>query len=207
MVARRGRVRLDELGPAAHPCRRDRRHLADRQRGRALPGGGTGRAVADGPRPSPNGDVRLVQPRRLRRDGVRGARRRLAEPGPAGRRHGPGRRVPRDRRRLRPHRDRDGRRVLAREPGRRSPTGRDRGRRHPSTARAPQVEADRPSAVGPLLHRCLRRRLHPAEPDGVLVPRAVRRGAGAPRARSSSGRTCSRPCPRCRPRGSRRGSG
>ena len=37
MVVAGDRLRVHELGPAAHPRRRDRRHLADRQRGRAVP--------------------------------------------------------------------------------------------------------------------------------------------------------------------------
>ena len=41
-----------------------------------VPGRRTGGAVPDGPRRSSDRDVRLVQPRRVRRDGDRGARRR-----------------------------------------------------------------------------------------------------------------------------------
>ena len=55
-------------------------------------------------------------------------------------------------------------------------------------------------------HRRLRWRVHPAEPDGVLVPHAVRRRAGASSARSSSARTCSPPCRRSPRPGSRPGS-
>ena len=64
---------------------------------------------------------------------------------------GPARCLPGDRRRVRGHRGRHGRRVLGREPGRRGPAGRDRRRRHPATPRPAQVEAGRASAVGPVL--------------------------------------------------------
>ena len=52
-------------------------------------------------------------------------------------------------------------------------------RRRSASASACVDRAGRgPPAVGPVLARRVRRRVHPAEPDGVLVPRPVRRGAG-----------------------------
>ncbi len=110
---RRGRVRVYQLGAAADPRRRDRGHLADRQRGRPVPRRRAGGPVADRPRRPPDGDVRLVQPRRLHRDRLRGARCRAREPGTAERRLGARRCLPGHRRRLRADRPRDGRRVLA----------------------------------------------------------------------------------------------
>ena len=177
---RRHRVRLHELGAAADPGRDDRRHLADRQRGRPVPRRRAGGAVPDGPRRPPDADLRLVQPRRA-----------TSRPPPA------------------PWRPVSSARSCSTAAGRRStPTARsssatpliglamvvgfwrarsrDRGaatrggdRRDPAPARPRALEADRPQAVGPVLDRCLRRRLHPAEPDGVLVPHAVGRRSGA----------------------------
>ena len=48
-------------------------------------------------------------------------------------------------------------------------------------SRPRSLEGRRAQAVGPVLARRLRRRVHPAEPDGLLVPHPVRRRPGAPR--------------------------
>ena len=129
------------LAAAADPGRRHRRHLADRQRGRAVPGHRAGRPDPDRPGPPPDRDVRLVQPRRLRRDRDRRARRRPAQPGPHRRRNGAGRRLSRDRHRLRGDRPRDGRSGFWRlGAGHRGAAG--RGRR-PTASGAGSGSADR----------------------------------------------------------------
>ena len=58
----------------------------------------------------------------------------------------------------------------------------------------------------PLLHRRVRRRVHPPEPDGLLVPRRSGASSRPSSARSSSVRTCWPPSRRSPPRGSRPGS-
>ena len=78
---RRGGVRGDGLASAAHRGRHRRRHLADRQRGRPVPRRRAGGAHRGRPGPAPDRDLRLVQPRRLRRDGDRGACRGPRRPG------------------------------------------------------------------------------------------------------------------------------
>ena len=118
----------------------------------------------------------------------------------------PARRVPGDRHRLRAHRAGDGRRLLAARPGDRGAAARGEHRRDPAPARARSLEEDRPQAVGPVLARRLRRRLHPAEPDGLLVPPRSTGSIRRPSARSSSARTCSPPSRRSWRRRSRRGS-
>ena len=65
-------------------------------------------------------------------------------------------------------------RVLAAGRGHRGSAGHGPGRRHPSTPRAGPITGGRAAPVAPVLARCLRRRVHPAEPHGVLVPHAVR---------------------------------
>ena len=92
-----------------------------------------------------------------------------------------GRRLPDDRHRLCRGRDRDGGRL---PPGGCAGRGAERaGRRRDRPAPGPgsAVARDRRPAVGPVRPGCVRRRVHPAEPDGLLVPPPVRRGAGRPR--------------------------
>ena len=175
------RLRRHELGAAAHPGRRDRRHLTDRQRGRSVPRRRAGGPHPDGPGQPQDGDVRLVQPRRLRRhrDGRAGGG--PAQPGAHRRRGDGGRRLPRDRHRLRGHRRGDGDRLLAARRGDRSPAASRGGRGHPAAVRARALEVDRPAPVAPVLARRFRWWLHPAEPDRLLVPPRVRGRAGGAR--------------------------
>ena len=121
----------------------------------------------------------------------------LAQPGAARRRAGRRRRLPRDRPRLRRHR--------RSAHGRSGPGGsarRSRPRRAAATtgiappARPPRSQGVVAAAVGPVRARRLRRRLRPAEPDGLLVPPAVRASSRRRSARSSSGPTSSPPCRR-----------
>ena len=130
---------------------------------------------------APDGDLRLVQPGRLRVATATGALRRgPAQPGPAGWRAATGGCLPRHRDRLRRDRARDGDRVLAARRSHRSADQQGRRRWHPAPLRARALEGRRPAPVAALLDRCVRRRVHPAEPDGLLVPSPVRRRAGGP---------------------------
>ena len=180
---RRARVRAHRLGAAADPRGDDRGHLADRQRGRAVPRGRAGRVVADRPRRPADRDVRLVQPRRVRRDRDGGAGARACSARRCWARAGAGRRLPR----------------------RSSSATRSSGSRWPSGSggSAPGIEAP-PAATS---DDGIRRRLGlgrsrgvvlrlsvlfsldafgggfiPQSLDGLLVPRPVRRRAGGPRA-------------------------
>ena len=95
----------------------------------------------------PDRDVRLVQPRRLRRHRDRGAGAGPAQPGAPRRRAGAGRRLPRGRDRLRAHRRSSWPsgfwRLGAADRG---PAARRRRRRHPAALRARSLEAGRRSA-------------------------------------------------------------
>ena len=119
----------------------------------------------------------------------------------------PSRCLPGDRHRLRPDRAGHGRRLLAREPGRRGAAGRDRRRRASGvasgcTSRSGSCSGCRscspsmPSAAGSSRRASWR--------TGSTSSSASSRRSSA---RSSSARTCSPPCRRCRRRGSRPGSG
>ena len=183
MVVAGRRLRVHELAAAAHPRRRDRRHLADRQRGRARSSPSSRRRSA---RPSPTAGGRRRSPGTTSSATSRRRRARSA-PGCSARRCIDGglvaaRRLPRDRRRLRASSGsrwsigfwRLGRAIEA-------PPAAAADRRHPAPSRPRPLEGRRAQAVGPVLDRRVRRRVHPAEPDGLLVPPPVRRRPGAAR--------------------------
>ena len=178
---RRRRVRGHRLGAAAHRRGDDRGHLADRQRGRSVPRHRAGRPVADRARHPAHGHVRLVQPRRLPRDGQWRARGRAGQPAPAGSGRAHGGRLPGGRHRLRRDRSGHGGRLLAARRRHRAAAPGTNAGRHPRALRPASIATRRLPAVGPLLARRVCGRVHPAKPDGVLVPRPVRRGAGGPR--------------------------
>ena len=147
-----------------------------------VPRGRAGGAERDDAGRAPDGDVRLVQPRRLRGDGVRGAGGGHRDPGPDRCGLGGRRRLPRDRRRLCGARAPDRPDGVVRRRRGRAAAARRRGRlRDPAPPRPRPVEGDRRPAVGPVRDRRLRRRLRPAGADGLLVPPPVRRPAGGAR--------------------------
>ena len=76
----------------------------------------------------------------------------------------------------------------------------------PAARAGPLARGHRP-AVGPVRARRVRRRVHPAEPDGLLVRDPLRCRARRRSGRSSSRPTCWPPCRRCRRRASPRAFG
>ena len=73
------------------------------------------------------------------------------------------------------------RRLLAARRRHRGPAAGTDERRRPGGARPAPVARRGPPPVGALLPRRVRGRVHPAEPDGLLVPPPVRGRAGGPR--------------------------
>ena len=158
------------LGP--HPGGDHRGHQPQRQRGRPVPRGGTGRPVADGHRQATDARLRLVQPRRVVRDGLGVAGGGAARRGSPGGRRQPGRQLPGHHRGLRA-----GRRAAGGDV--RHPVARDRGaagrRRVGGPAPWPPPFARRRGApVGALRPRRVRRRLRGPEHRELLVPHPVR---------------------------------
>ena len=151
---------------------------------------------------APDGDLRLVQPRRLRRDGDRRPGRRPRQRGAAS---------------TAGWADVDAYRAvvvgyaaIGGRDGAHRGSARKRGRgtvgprRRTTASRGASACAGRAaSSCGcPRCSRSMRSAAASSpEPDGLLVPPAVRGRARGPRRRSSSRRTCSPRCRRCRPPG------
>ena len=147
MVVAGHRLRLDRAVAVADRRRDHRRHQPERQRGRPVPGRRAGVAEPDDPRRAPDRDVRLVQPRGLRRDRGRARWRRASS---ARRSSRPAWRRPTPTARSSSATPLVGLvmvvAVLAGRRGRRGAAGRRRRRRDPPPPRAAPVAADRRSA-------------------------------------------------------------
>ena len=119
-----------------------------------------------------------------------------------------GRRLPRDRHRLRGHRRRRWSLGFWRlGPADRSAAGEDRrATASADVSGSSRSKGDRAPAVGPVLARRLRRRVHPAEPHRLLVPSPVRGRAGGARRDLLRGEPARRRLVAVGGAGSRRGS-